>query len=80
MQEHWVDWPDPIYGKVGNIQLTRIMGGDIRLDPAGFDIGIRDSWKAGPRVGRGGRRHAVPDPRRRLRPPARRARASPTGP
>jgi len=31
--------------KVGNIQLTRIMGGDIRIDPAGFDIGIRDSWK-----------------------------------
>ena len=21
------------------------MGGDIRIDPAGFDIGIRDSWK-----------------------------------
>jgi 1-aminocyclopropane-1-carboxylate deaminase len=34
-----------LYDKVGNIQLTRIMGGDIRLDPAGFDIGIRDSWK-----------------------------------
>ena len=31
--------------KVGNIQLTRIMGGDIRIDPAGFDIGISDSWK-----------------------------------
>ncbi len=29
----------------GNIQLTRIMGGDIRIDPAGFDIGVRDSWK-----------------------------------
>ncbi|HJU81312.1 MAG TPA: 1-aminocyclopropane-1-carboxylate deaminase [Acidimicrobiia bacterium] len=45
VQESWVDWPDVIYQKVGNIQLTRIMGGDIRLDPAGFDIGIRDSWK-----------------------------------
>ena len=21
------------------------MGGDIRIDPAGFDIGIRDSWR-----------------------------------
>ena len=30
---------------MGNIQLTRIMGGDIRIDPAGFDIGIRDSWR-----------------------------------
>ena len=46
VQEHWVDDDDPIYGLVGNIQLTRIMGGDIRLDEAGFDIGIRDSWKA----------------------------------
>ena len=45
VQEAWVDWPDMNYDKVGNIQLTRIMGGDIRIDDAGFDIGIRDSWK-----------------------------------
>ncbi len=46
VQEGWVDYHDLAYDKVGNIQLTRIMGGDIRIDPAGFDIGIRDSWKA----------------------------------
>ncbi|MCP3964531.1 MAG: 1-aminocyclopropane-1-carboxylate deaminase [bacterium] len=45
VQEAWVDWPDVVYDKVGNIQLSRIMGGDVRLDPAGFDIGIRDSWQ-----------------------------------
>jgi len=45
VQEAWVDWPDTNYAPVGNIQLTRIMGGDIRIDDAGFDIGIRDSWK-----------------------------------
>jgi 1-aminocyclopropane-1-carboxylate deaminase len=45
VQERWVDWPDVVYDKVGNIQLTRIMGGDVRMDPAGFDIGIRDSWQ-----------------------------------
>lgn len=45
VQEAWVDWPDPHYDKVGNIQLTRILGGDVRFDPAGFDIGIRDSWQ-----------------------------------
>ncbi len=45
VQEGWVDWPDMNYDKVGNIQLTRIMGGDIRIDPAGFDIGTRDSLK-----------------------------------
>jgi 1-aminocyclopropane-1-carboxylate deaminase len=45
VQEGWVDYNDTVYDKVGNIQLTRIMGGDIRIDPAGFDIGVRDSWK-----------------------------------
>lgn len=45
VQEHWVNWPDVLYDKVGNIQLTRIMGGDVRIEPAGFDIGIRDSWQ-----------------------------------
>ena len=45
VQEGWVDYNDMAYDKVGNIQLTRIMGGDVRIDPAGFDIGIRDSWQ-----------------------------------
>jgi 1-aminocyclopropane-1-carboxylate deaminase len=45
VQEHWVDWPDAVYDKVGNILLSRMMGADVRLDPAGFDIGIRASWQ-----------------------------------
>ena len=45
VQEKWVDWPDPAYERVGNIQLSRILGADVRLDPAGFDIGIRSSWE-----------------------------------
>ena len=45
VQERWVDWPDAVNDKVGNILLSRIMGADVRLDPAGFDIGIRDSWE-----------------------------------
>ena len=45
MQEHWVDGSDAVYDKVGNILLSRIMGADVRLDPAGFDIGIRPSWE-----------------------------------
>jgi 1-aminocyclopropane-1-carboxylate deaminase len=44
VQEKWVDWPDVVNDKVGNILLSRIMGADVRLDPAGFDIGPRDSW------------------------------------
>ncbi len=45
VQEKWVDWPDAVNDKVGNILLSRIMGAEVRLDPAGFDIGIRDSWE-----------------------------------
>ncbi len=45
VQERWVDWDDPVNDRVGNILLSRIMGADVRLDPAGFDIGIRHSWE-----------------------------------
>ena len=45
VQEHWVEWQDAVYDKVGNILLSRIMGADVRLDPSGFDIGIRRSWE-----------------------------------
>jgi 1-aminocyclopropane-1-carboxylate deaminase/D-cysteine desulfhydrase-like pyridoxal-dependent ACC family enzyme len=36
VQESWVDWPDAVYDRVGNIQLSRIMGADVRLVEAGF--------------------------------------------
>src|SRR5213596_2831697 len=36
VQESWVDWHDPLYDKVGNIQLSRILGADVRLVDAGF--------------------------------------------
>jgi 1-aminocyclopropane-1-carboxylate deaminase len=45
VQEKWVDWDDPVNDRVGNILLSRIMGADVHLDPAGFDIGIRTSWE-----------------------------------
>ncbi|MEI7742916.1 MAG: 1-aminocyclopropane-1-carboxylate deaminase [Chloroflexota bacterium] len=45
VQEHWVEWPDVTYDRTGNILMSRLMGADVRLDPAGFSIGIRDSWK-----------------------------------
>ncbi len=44
VQEKWVDWPDSVNDRVGNILLSRIMGAEVRLDPSGFDIGFRDSW------------------------------------
>lgn len=45
VQEHWVDWDDLGYETVGNILMSRIMGADVRLSDAGFDIGIRPSWE-----------------------------------
>ena len=45
VQEKWVDWPDAVNDKVGNILLSRIMGAEVRLDPAGFGIGYKDSWQ-----------------------------------
>ncbi|KAK7040704.1 hypothetical protein VNI00_009610 [Paramarasmius palmivorus] len=38
VQEHWVDWNDPVYDKVGNLQLSRLMGAEPRLDPSTFGI------------------------------------------
>ena len=40
VQEHWVEWPDAVYDKVGNILLSRIMGAEVRLDPAGSTSGF----------------------------------------
>jgi 1-aminocyclopropane-1-carboxylate deaminase len=45
VQENWVDWPDPLSDRVGNIQLSRMMGAHVTLDSATFDIGIRSSWQ-----------------------------------
>ena len=45
VQEHWVEWDDPNYETVGNILLSRIMGADVRLVDAGFDIAFRPSWQ-----------------------------------
>jgi 1-aminocyclopropane-1-carboxylate deaminase len=62
VQEKWVDWPDAVNDKVGNILLSRIMGADVTLDPAGFDIGIRSSWEEALQEVRdaGGTPYAIP--------------------
>ncbi len=62
VQEHWVDWPDAVYDKVGNILLSRIMGAEVRLEAAGFDIGIRPSWEQALADvdARGGKPYAIP--------------------
>lgn len=45
VQENWVNYHDAVYDRVGNIEMSRIMGADVRLVPDGFDIGIRPSWE-----------------------------------
>src|SRR5271170_2215025 len=45
VQENWVDWPDAVNDRVGNILLSRIMGADVRLVDAGFGIGFKNSWE-----------------------------------
>ena len=44
VQESWVDWPDSVYDKVGNILISRLAGADVRLVEAGFGIGFKQSW------------------------------------
>src|SRR5829696_6534834 len=44
IQESWVDWPDAVYDKVGNILISRLAGADVRLVKAGFGIGFKESW------------------------------------
>ena len=62
VQESWVDWPDAVYDKVGNILISRLAGADVRLVKAGFGIGFKESWEAALAEieARGGRPYAIP--------------------
>ena len=62
IQESWVDWPDAVYDRVGNILLSRILGADVRLVQAEFGIGFKESWERAIAEihARGGRPYAIP--------------------
>lgn len=62
VQESWVDWPDSIYDKVGNILISRLAGADVRLVKAGFGIGFKESWEQALAqiVAEGGTPYAIP--------------------
>jgi 1-aminocyclopropane-1-carboxylate deaminase len=45
VQESWVDWPDAVNDRVGNILLSRIMGAHVDLVDAEFGIGFKQSWE-----------------------------------
>ena len=62
IQESWVDWPDPVYDRVGNILISRLVGADVRLVKAGFGIGFKESWEQALAEvrDRGGKPYAIP--------------------
>ncbi|MDN7674459.1 1-aminocyclopropane-1-carboxylate deaminase [Burkholderia oklahomensis] len=62
VQENWVNYHDAVYDRVGNIQMSRMMGADVRLVPDGFDIGFRKSWEDALAAVRanGGKPYAIP--------------------
>ena len=62
VQESWVDWPDAVYDRVGNILLSRILGADVRLVKSEFGIGFKESWRQALAdvEERGGKPYAIP--------------------
>lgn len=62
VQESWVNWPDSVYDKVGNILISRLVGADVRLVRAEFGIGFKKSWEQALREieESGGRPYAIP--------------------
>jgi 1-aminocyclopropane-1-carboxylate deaminase len=62
VQESWVDWPDSVYDKVGNILLSRLAGADVRLVRSEFGIGFKQSWEQALRdvEESGGKPYAIP--------------------
>ena len=62
VQENWAPWTDPVYDKVGNILLSRIMGAETLLEGEGFSIQEKQTWvRALDQVRRdGGTPYAIP--------------------
>ena len=62
VQEAWVPFEDAVYDRVGNILMSRVMGAEVELVEAGFDIGIRESWQAAldDVRAKGGKPYAIP--------------------
>ena len=62
VQENWVNYSDAVYDRVGNIQMSRIMGADVRLVEEGFGIEFKKSWQQALEDVRraGGKPYAIP--------------------
>jgi 1-aminocyclopropane-1-carboxylate deaminase len=44
VQETWAEWDDPVYDKVGNILLSRLMGAETLLEGEGYSTSVKDTW------------------------------------
>jgi len=63
VQQSWVDWPESGYDKVGNIQLSRILGADVRLVGSASGIAFTQDWATGITAeieAAGGRPYVIP--------------------
>ena len=58
----WVNWPDGVYDRVGNILLSRILGAQLEFSEEDFGIAVKQSWvQALEKVRRqGGKPYAIP--------------------
>lgn len=62
VQERWVEWPEVVYDRVGNILLSRLMGADSRIEGSGYSTAVKPTWEdALEEVRRsGGKPYAIP--------------------
>jgi 1-aminocyclopropane-1-carboxylate deaminase len=62
VQEEWTKWDDPVYDKVGNILLSRLMGATTLLEGEGYSTAVKETWeRALEQVRReGGKPYAIP--------------------
>ena len=79
VQEHWVEWPDVVYDRVGNIQLLTTDGRRCPTRPRWIRHRGARLVAAGARLGARGRRPPVRDPGRASDHPSA-GWGSPTGP
>ncbi len=45
VQEDWAPWEDPVYHKVGNILLSRLMAARIELKGEGYSTAVKTTWE-----------------------------------
>jgi 1-aminocyclopropane-1-carboxylate deaminase len=62
IQGTWVDWPDGLYDRTGNLQLSRILGASIEFSREDFSIALKESWQRAVEAVRraGGKPYGIP--------------------